>query len=398
MNERKHGSEELKNLLKMMGSEIFDAEAYAKSESFQGILENQECMNQYPDEGCPEVLKYWEERGLKKELHNAECVENKWASYLPLEAVRAMENDTNAKTATNAEAAAAAEPPADAEPERKYPLLFVMHGSGNPIYLAESYGYVHIAAREQMIVIIPETETPEKIDELFAYARAHFPVDWSRVYMVGYSLGGFMTARHAIRWPERFAAAGIGGMLFANGPTGTHTQNGVDWPAETITAEMVERASKIKMPVCVCMGENEILGLLPATQDEPCFVPPGTDPEKKGDRIDLSGKNKIASINNWRQINGCARIPEETVRETAGLSADIVTEKLGFPFERTSVLLRENRSHYVGDCISPSGENLARFIGMGKSPHWPSGALAEMTWEFIRRFSRNPRTGQLTVN
>ncbi|MDY3920138.1 MAG: hypothetical protein SOZ59_14295 [Candidatus Limivivens sp.] len=374
MEEGKKGREGLLHLLDMMSSDAFDLEAYGKSESLTGILENQECMLSYPEEGCAEVLNYWEERGLKKELHQADCMAEKWASYLPLSYVNG--ND----------------------PGRHYPLLFVMHGSGNPIYLAESYGYTHIAAREEVIVIIPETETVEKIEELFAYAKEHYPVDWSRVYMVGYSLGGFMTSRHGIRWPERFAAVGIGGMLFANGPTGVHRQNDVYWPGETITPEMVGHAAEVKLPVCVCMGEQEILGLLPVTEDEPPFTPPGGDTGEKTDRIDLSGKNKIASVNNWRQIAGCSRIPEEKVREEARFSADIVTEKLGFPFERTSVILRENRSHFVGDCVNPAGENLARFICMGKSAHWPSRALTELTWEFIRQFSRDPETGCIRIN
>ena len=370
MEERKMGKEGLLHLLQMMGSPEFDAESYGRSESIDGILENQECMMTNPDEGGEGALAYWKERGMVKELHEADTIAEKWASYLPVEA--------------------------EEHPEQTYPLLFVMHGSGNPIYLAESYGYTHIAAREKMIVIIPETETPEKIDELLAYAKEHYPVDWSRVYMVGYSLGGFMTARHGIRWSERFAGIGIGGMLFANGPTGLHRQNDVPWPAETITPEMVAHAAEVKLPVCVCMGENEILGLLPVGKDEPITAPPGGDQsEEKADRIDLSGKNKIASVNNWRQIAGCERIPEETIREAAKYSADIVTEKLGFPSECSRVEKREGRSHFIGDCINPQGENLARFICMGKSAHWPSRALTEMTWEFLKPFSRDVETGEI---
>lgn len=361
------------HLLQMMGSKEFDAESYARSESIDGILKNQECMLQNPEEGGEAALNYWKERGLKKELHEAENIAEKWASYVPTEA--------------------------ETHPEKTYPLLFVMHGSGNPIYLAESYGYTHLAAREKLIVIIPETETPEKLDELFAYAKEHYPVDWSRVYMVGYSLGGFMTSRHAIRWPERFAAVGTGGMLFANGPTGVHKQNDVIWPEETITPEMVAHAAEVKIPACICMGENEILGLLPVTKDEPPFSPPGGDAsEEKADRIDLSGKNKIQSINNWRTIAGCKPVPEDAVREAAKYSADIVTEKLGFPMEETRVELREGRSHFIGDCVNAQGENLARFICMGKSAHWPSQALIDFTWEFMKQFSRDPETGVLSRN
>ena len=361
----------LVDLMKMMASPDFDAECFADSESFAGIVENQECFGKYRQEDAPEVLSYWAERGLIKELHDTEEVFTKWASYLPKSYV---DDPNNGRT---------------------YPLLFVLHGANNPIYLAETYGYTHIAAREELIVIIPEDETPENIDKLFSYAQAHYPVDWSRVYMVGYSLGGFMTSRHAMRWPERFAAVGSGGMLFANGPAAAHMQAGKLWPAETITGEMVQRATEFKIPACICIGEQEVLGLLPVTQDEPAN-PRVQELHKDDDqdRIDLSGRNKIQSINNWRIANGCAAIAEAEVRKAVASTADIVEEKIGFPFEKTSVRVCENRNHYVGDSIAPDGETYFRMIALEKSPHWPSKALCELTWEFISQLAVDPETGK----
>ena len=368
-------------LMKMMAAQDFDAASFGESETFAKIVENQALMNTYRQEDAPEVLSYWEEQGLIKQLHDTEAIYTKWASYLPKSYVD------------------------DPTCGRTYPLLFVMHGSGNPIYLAETYGYTSIAAREELIVIIPEDETPENIDKLFAYAREHYPVDWTRVYMVGYSLGGFMTSRHAMRWPERFAAVGSGGMLFANGPSTPHVQAGKVWPGENTTPEMVRRAAHYKIPACTCMGEQEVLGLLPVTQDEPVnqWAEHLSEEEKKRtegrseprqeDRIDLSGRNKIQSINNWRIANGCTSVNEAAVRKAAASTANIVEEKIGFPFEKTSVITRENRSHFVGDSVSEDGETYFRTIALAKSPHWPSQALAELTWEFISQFAVDPETG-----
>ncbi len=370
----------LMNLMKMMSTPDFDVQAYGDSESFAGILENQAVFGKYRQEDCPEVLAYWQNLGLVKELHDTQEECTKWASYLPVSYAENPDND------------------------RTYPLLFVMHGSGNPIYLAESYGYTHIAAREELIVIIPEDETPENIDKLFAYAREHYPVDWSRVYMVGYSLGGFMTSRHAMRWPERFAAVGSGGMLFANGPAAPHVQASKLWPGENITPEMVVRASEFKVPACICMGEREVLGLLPVTQDEPInqWVAHLSEEEKKRtekesqpepqDRIDLSGRNKIQSVNNWRIANGCMPISEEMVR--SHVPCNITEEKIGFPFEKTDVIIRESREHYLGDSVASDGEVYFRMIALANSPHWPSRALTELTWEFISQFALDPETGK----
>ena len=111
-------------LMKMMAARDFDAASFGESETFARIVENQAPMNTYSQEDAPEVLAYWEERGLIKQLHDAGQIYTKWASYLPKSYV---DNPTGGRT---------------------YPLLFVMHGSGNPIYLAETYGYTSIAARE----------------------------------------------------------------------------------------------------------------------------------------------------------------------------------------------------------------------------------------------------------
>lgn len=368
----------LYSLIKMMSVPEFDADSYVESESFARIAENQELMRFADDEGCAEVLAYWRERGLIKQLHDTQSVSTKWASFLPVSSLT--------------------------QKNRKYPLLFVMHGSGNPILLAETYGYTHIAAREELIVIIPEDETPDNMEKLFAYAREHYPVDWTQVYMVGYSLGGYMTQRHALRWPERFAAVGSGGMLFANGYAIGETQAGKYWEGETITPEMVQHAAQLRMPAIITMGEQEVLGLLPVTQDEPrnAWKEHLDEKEKarsgkeepKSERIDLSARNKIQSINNWRIANGCAPIPENAVYKAAATSADIVEEKLGFPFERTQVITREHRSHFVGDSVDANGESTFRVVGIARAPHWISQAQAELTWEFIRQFRVDPDTGR----
>ncbi len=81
MEERRKGKEGLLQLLTMMGAPEFDAESFGKSESFQGILENQECMLSNPDEGSEETLAYWRKRGLIKEIHEADDMGKKWVSY-----------------------------------------------------------------------------------------------------------------------------------------------------------------------------------------------------------------------------------------------------------------------------------------------------------------------------
>ena len=354
----------LNYILPVMGNASFDMEEFRQTETYHVIYENMDLYANVTDEGAPEVLEYWEKRGLKKELHQADQAGEKWASYLPLEAIEKKE-------------------------EKKYPLLFVLHGSNNPIYLAETYGYVNIAAREKLIVIMPEKETRQRVDQLFEYAKEKYPVDLSRVYMVGFSLGGMMTAINSLNRPERYAAVGIGGMLFANGAMDEYPHMGETWPRETFTEEMIEHAAEVRLPMIDVMGEQEMIDVMPVTKD--LKAPEGD----AYDSIYFKSSNKIASLNNWRRIAGCEPIPEAQVRTAAADAEDITVKKLGFPFEKTQVRCLEGRNHYVGDCVNPDGETLARFVCIEKTPHWPSQAHTELVWEFISQFAREPETGKL---
>lgn len=363
-------TEFLKSTFIAMGNAGFDADSFCESKTFEIIKDNCMLVLTNPDQGSEVILKYWEEKGLKKELHDTERVSTSWASYLPMSYVNGQ---SEGKT---------------------YPLLFVMHGHNNPISLVECYGYTNIAAREEVILIIPSNENADNVEALLAYAKEHYPVDWSRVYMVGYSLGGAMTSRHALRWPERFAAVGVGGMLFANGVAGdVQEYEDCNFPGEPFTDEMIAHAKEVKIPVCHCMGENEFHNLLPLYGD------PGTTEEEnemvRNSPIDWTGKNKIASVNNWRIVAGCEPVPMEEAVAAAKGSEDTVTRRLGFPFEKTYVVNREERSHLIGDCINSDGENLARFIGIEQLPHFPSQALCDLTWEFISQFARDPETKKL---
>lgn len=361
-------------ILKTMGNEKFDMEDLQKTETYEGILKNMECFLRYPDGGGAGAIAYWEERGLKKELHEADDSGQRWASYLPMRYV--MEESS----------------------EEKFPLLFVLHGANNSISLAESYGYTHLAGREELIVIIPENESEAKMEELFAYAKEHYPVDWSRVYLVGYSLGGIMTARHCIRWPERFAGVGVGGMLFSNGSIGSYWHNGVEWPGEAFTEENLSHAALLKMPVCICMGEREMINLLPVTEGDQIEQTAGSTFTPDGHPVvtlDLSSTNKIASINNWRRISGGNQLSEEAVRETVRTSEDVVTKMIGYPFDETGVVKLGGLNHFIGDSLDEEGNVTARFAAIEKMPHWPNPDMPELVWNFISRFSRDPKTGTL---
>ena len=224
-------------LFRAMGDSLADADAIAASEDGRAIAERMAVMAM--DEDSEQSKAYWRgyEKGLIKETHGDRADRlNRWASYVPVAY--------------------------EAAPGRRFPLIFCLHGAHNPIQLAESYGVMQLAAREECIVIAPENENLDNILALLDYAKEHYPVDGSRVYSIGYSFGGFMTSRNVLARPELFAGAGMGGMLFA-GDVRAHELDGQFYPEYRLTEEMLRRAEALEVPALLFMGEREMLCLEP---------------------------------------------------------------------------------------------------------------------------------------
>lgn len=109
--------------------------------------------------------------------------------------------------------------------DEKVPLLFYFHGGGCvPLYGAEQSDWHEIADKENFIVVYPEasqrnmwnawndTENLDHSDQAFFLAliehmkKVH-PIDESRIYVSGFSMGGMMSNAMACSLPNVVAAA-----------------------------------------------------------------------------------------------------------------------------------------------------------------------------------------------
>lgn len=351
---KRENHQAVEGLLAAMGDSQADAAALAASEDGKLIAQRMGLMD-WPEDS-PECKAYWAafEKGLRKEVHGEGL--DKWSSFVPLAAER--------------------------EPDRKFPLIFCLHGAHNPIQLTESYGVMQVAAREECIVIAPENENWEKIECLLGYAKEHFPVDMSRVYSIGYSFGGFMSSRNVLAHPQVFAGVGMGGMLFA-GKVCAHELDGQPYPAYDLTEEMLQKAESLEVPALLFMGENEMLRLLPLWKEPVTEIRNGTIP--------LESRDKQQAFDYWRRVGGCG--PARFLKE--GDEGDPVEQSIGAEFERTEVRKYLDRKYFIGDSVKPDGECLFRTVACEKMVHWPTVMFAELVWEHISKFARDPKTGKL---
>lgn len=107
--------------------------------------------------------------------------------------------------------------------DKKVPLLFYFHG-GNciPLYGAEQSDWHRIAKREGFIVVYPKASTMKRwnvwddesepsdfqfVMALIARMKEKYPIDETRIYLSGFSMGSMMSNSLACVYPDIFAAA-----------------------------------------------------------------------------------------------------------------------------------------------------------------------------------------------
>ncbi|MGN0273271.1 MAG: hypothetical protein ACI4DT_00600 [Chordicoccus sp.] len=351
-NQQEEGG--IASLLRLMADDPAVGDALAKSADGRIIAERLSIMAM--PESSEKEISYWEkyEKGLHKEVHD-EGLE-KWSSFVPLSA---REN-----------------------PDRKYPLILCLHGAHNPIQMTESYGVIQVAAREECVVIAPENENQASVDRILKLARDSFPIDWSRVYAIGYSFGGFSASRLGFAHPELFAGIGMGGMLFANDVKG-HDLDGQWYEEYHLTREMIEKAHELELPMSLILGEHEMLGLLPIQRE------PGGD--AKGGVIPLEPSEKEQSFNNMRRAAGCS--PAAFV--TDGECRNDMEKMTGIRFEDVAEKEFNGRRYLYGRSLNDRNECLLETVAVEGMVHWPSSMFGEIVWNHLKKFARDTETGRL---
>ncbi|MGI6056833.1 MAG: alpha/beta hydrolase-fold protein [Bilifractor sp.] len=342
-------------LLRLMSDDPEIGDALARSEDGE-IMDHRLSLMAMP-EVSEQEMRYWAsyEKGLHKEVHG-EGLE-KWASFVPLSAA--------------------------SDRERRYPLIFCLHGAHNPIQMTESYGIIQVAAREECIVIAPENENWESIRRLLDVAKEEYPVDWRRVYLMGYSFGGFSASRLGLAHPEIFAGIGMGGMLFAN-DVAAHELDGQWYEAYSLTEEMVEKARRLGIAISLVMGEHEMLGLLPIRRE------PGG--EAKDGVIPLKPEEKMTSFNNFRMVSGC----DPAVFPQPGEEKNDIERMTGIRFEKCSERTYYGRRYLFGFNERPDGGDCTfQTVAIEGMVHWPSSMFGEILWEHLSKFARDPESGKL---
>lgn len=101
--------------------------------------------------------------------------------------------------------------------QKNTPVIIFLHGAslcGNNLNRVRRYGPLDAIIKGRQIpalVIVPQNSggawNPKKINDVLEWTKKNYPLDSTRVYVIGMSLGGYGTMDFAGTYPEKIAAA-----------------------------------------------------------------------------------------------------------------------------------------------------------------------------------------------
>ncbi len=334
------------------GSDGFDIGAFTESGLGEGTIQYWTNYAFYTDPMAEEVVSYWADLGVVKEVHDADDPENMWASYVPAEGLE----EGN---------------------EALYPVVFVWHGNTNSIWVAETFGFAQLGAEEGYITIIPEASNGdnaiEEFDRIMTWLTDNgYPIDESRVYCCGFSKGGYVVQNLANAYPTRIAGITAGGNI-------AHTPEGHDeWI--TFTEEEIAALADTRMPFLDYSGtfDSNNYPLSEASHmDEP--------------------EEKIAGFNLWLAATGAIgeELTLEASEEISETSDDIVRQLIGIDFAETEIRELDDTDYYIGSFQNEDGATVYEWVCIEGQMHWPAPSMPSICWEFLSQFSRDVETGEL---
>lgn len=272
--------------------------------------------------------------------------------------------------------------------EEKVPLVFYFHGVNCvPLYGAEQSNWHDIADRENFIVVYPapaickawniynDPALPRDFDFVLAlteHMKKVHPIDETRIYATGFSMGGMMTHALCGAYPNVFAAgAPCNAFDFAyfSNPQKTYANvvKGVNW--RTLSTESAQKKMAdeqwakpdCRMPIFQNAGyDDATIGRFPMNEN--------------------SNGIPAETIAQWRRRNNTEAAPFYDPETLTGLAAD----ESFYEDPQQRIYHQRWRSN------DPGAPVYYELMVVKRMPHAIVPVQIEYAWNFIRKFRRMP--------
>ena len=265
-----------------------------------------------------------------------------------------------------------------AEPKKKIPLFVVMKEARTACHISTQtafqfyYDFIEICARGEFMMLFFALETPEDNDEvlpdIISEIIREYPVDPSRIYLTGQSHNGYYALEFYRRHPKLIAAAAT-----LCDPVGLQVGAVIDY-YKSRADEIIESFRKYDFPLIDINGNLEN-----------SYCKNNRTQEKIDDDI-FYFQNRMKAF----RLKDFSR--DEILN--APNSTDYATRMNGVPADRSEVRFSMGDEIYLSDYQNEDGRWLFRYISIENTPHMIMPQMAELSWEFVRRFARNTETGE----
>jgi Poly(3-hydroxybutyrate) depolymerase len=277
--------------------------------------------------------------------------------------------------------------------DEKVPLLFYFHG-GNciPLYGAEQSDWHRIAEREGFIVVYPKASTKKRwncwndaeepsdfefVMALIDHMKEVHPIDSSRIYISGFSMGSMMTNALACAYPEVFAAAApcnAQHLGYFKNIYSTFTSFGMKAPVD-ISEEKLNEISPCRILADKKKAEQDYC--MPVIQSSGLIDELGM---KSGWPIRDKDDIWLQTIDFWKNYNHIPVTEFQFIDEfETGLTSDCSF------YECEDQRFIHHRWYSNDECHIP----LYEFLAAKRMPHAVDLRQFEIAWEYIRQFSRS---------
>lgn len=276
------------------------------------------------------------------------------------------------------------------------PLVFFLHGINCvALYSAEQSGWADLADRDGFIVVFPDPAIEERwnvwddpripsdvtfIRALIDHMQDVHPIDTTRVYLSGFSMGSMFSNALACSYPELFA-----GAVACNGPSMGYLQ--------TLDESV---------PGMLMFRRNSVVGHLPATD---ATVPPT---RRLADAKKAAFDYRMPFVQFVGLLDGVGLAPGKVwpaTEESDSLWKDDVSYWLGYDNVPGDLAYTDtNELGYAADKVTRQGRfvhlawesadegqpELFHLVGLARMPHAVDLEAIDKGWQFVRQYRRNP--------
>lgn len=302
-----------------------------------------DCADAY----APKMKAFWQERGLRYEDHDRE---GDW--YITVTPECAFE-----------------------QPSEKLPLFVVMKEARTSCPASTQtafqfyYDFIELAAQDHCMLLFFALETPDDNDAvlpgILEKLTSAYPVDPSRIYLTGQSHNGYYALEFYRRHPELIAACA---QLCDQ--AGLKSGAVIDW----YTADNKEIPASFAahdMPVIVINGALE------------------NTYAKKDRSPEQVAEDNAFFANRMTAVHHRPYTEEEMAAGQRNPN--------GVPADHTETRFIMGDDVYVSDYLNEAGRLCFRFCSIENTPHMIMPQMAELSWEFVRRFARDIETGESII-